>query len=147
MHCYRVTTFNPGHPTYILRATQQEAFQLARLNTNHHHSPVVALIDLPTDKSRLIEQLNNPQLAIGDAPSMKAWEFVLHGDSAFKHELVPGSGERLADVKAIEKRRAAARSEAAVVVEAKGDAMRAIVEHGKRRTTKQVWDDIFSKGK
>jgi len=99
MHCYRVTTYNPAHPVYILRATMQQAFELARANTTRTHSPVVALIDLPTNKDSLIDQLNDPQQAIGDAPSLKAWEFTPSARGALAHELAPNEGSRIADVK------------------------------------------------
>jgi hypothetical protein len=122
MHCYRVTTFNPDHPVYILRATQQKAFELARANTVHSHSPVVALIDLPTNKDSLIDQLNDPQMAIGEAPSLKAWEFTPSARGALAHEIEPNSGERKAQLR-----------KEHPVLDAKFSAMEAIVEHGKQR--------------
>lgn len=104
MHCYRVTTFNPAHPVYILRAKQQDAFTLARLNTTAHRSPVVALIDLPINKDSIIDQLNDPQQAIGDAPSLKAWEFVKHAVATRKYEIEPNEGSRKREARKSSKR-------------------------------------------
>jgi len=139
MHCYRVTTYNPAHPVYILRATMQQAFELARANTTKTHSPVVALINLPVErKENMIDALNDPTTFIGDHPSMKAWEFTPSARGPLAHELMPGEGERKADARrkqrALDARKTPAGREVAVVLDAKADAMRAIANRGTKVT-------------
>ena len=90
MHCYRVTTFNPAHPVYILRGKQKDAFDLARANTNDRHSPVVALIDLPTHKEAVVDLANDPTNTIGSVPSLMAWEFYMRGAMACGREIPAG---------------------------------------------------------